>query len=121
MVLVIQPQSGAVQMDSVYHVTGSVMESRTALLLELIQYQQMRRTVTVCDAMMCVYVWIVCIDTVSDSCSIGSFNCSSDQCIDGNHMCDGFNDCANKADEDESICCKIYSLHALYYCYYRYS
>ena len=55
-------------------------------------------------------------DSFSNPCSIGMFNCSSTECIDGNNLCDGFADCSeNGADEDESICCMYNFLH---YCNY---
>ena len=54
------------------------------------------------------------LESFSDPCGIGMFNCSSSVCIDGNMLCDGFDDCNNGADEDESICCKSFNHNLLY-------
>lgn len=54
------------------------------------------------------YFFLSPVEFYSNICGVGMFNCSATRCINGNNVCDGFPDCSNSADEDESICCKIF-------------
>lgn len=44
-------------------------------------------------------------------CGGGRFRCDENACIPEMNVCDGHPDCANARDENEQMCCKLYSPH----------